>query len=183
YSRVVIGMVDSFCTDLAGNQFRRTNGSNIVIHFVLVDIWTSVPSYELEIYGVPRTVLATKPYELEIYGVPRTVLATNKMEKLEMFLDFSIMNSTEQILKVLHVNSRSLIPVHNGSLGNRRLVFKLKNTLETEIIAVELQAELLIGITGTPVSPVASLTFLYGISCHTSHIQMKFLKFRSFFFI
>ncbi|GAV64271.1 hypothetical protein CFOL_v3_07789 [Cephalotus follicularis] len=150
YGRVVIGMVDSFCTDLAGNQFRRTNGSIIVIHFdrrpVLVDLWTSVPSYELEINGVPRTVLAT-----------------NKLEKLEMFLDFSIpiMNSTEQILKVLHVNSRSLIPVHNGSLGNRRFVFKLKNTLETEIITVELQAELLIGITGTPVSPVASLTFLY----------------------
>ena len=77
---------------------------------VLVDLWTSVPSYELVINGVPRTVLAT-----------------NKMEDITIFLDFSIpiINSTEQILHALHVNSGNLIPIHGKTRGNRRFVFEV----------------------------------------------------------
>ncbi|KAJ0113035.1 hypothetical protein Patl1_03037 [Pistacia atlantica] len=73
---------------------------------ILVDLWMSLPAYELEFNGVPRTVLST-----------------SKMEDLELFLDFSIpiMNSTEQVLKAFCLNS------------------------------------------GTPASPVPSLTFLYGM--------------------
>ncbi|XP_030953566.1 uncharacterized protein LOC115976435 isoform X2 [Quercus lobata] len=150
YGRIVITMADNFCTDQAGNHFTRSNGSTIIIHFdrrpVLVDLWTSVPSYELVINGVPRTVLAT-----------------NKMEDIAIFLDFSIpiINSTEQILNALHVNSGSLIPIHGKIHGNRRFVFELKKISRTEIISVELQAGSIIGRTGTPVSSVASITFLY----------------------
>ncbi|KAM3713300.1 hypothetical protein ACJW31_01G244600 [Castanea mollissima] len=150
YGRIVIRMADNFCTDQAGNHFTRSNGSTIIIHFdrrpVLVDLWTSVPSYELVINGVPRTVLAT-----------------NKMEDITIFLDFSIpiINSTEQILNALHVNSGSLIPIHGKIHGNRRFVFELKKISRTEIVSVELQAGSIIGRTGTPVSSVASITFLY----------------------
>ncbi|KAK9225475.1 hypothetical protein WN943_010517 [Citrus x changshan-huyou] len=105
YGRVVIGMADKFCTDIAGNAFTRTNGSIIVIRFdrrpVLVDLWVSIPAYELEFNGVSRTVLAS-----------------NKLEDL-------------------------------------------KDIPQTEIITLALQASFLLGITGTPVSPVPSLIFLY----------------------
>lgn len=75
---------------------------------VLVDLWASVPSYELEINGVLRTVFAT-----------------NRVEDLEMFLDFSIpvMNSTEEILNVLHVNSGHLVPLPDRTHANRRFAF------------------------------------------------------------
>lgn len=82
---------------------------------VLVDLWTSVPSYELMINGVPRTVLAT-----------------NKMEDITIFLDFSIpiINSTEQILNALHVNSGSLIPIHGKIHRNRRFVFEVSRKFQ-----------------------------------------------------
>ncbi|XVE84161.1 hypothetical protein DITRI_Ditri16bG0147500 [Diplodiscus trichospermus] len=151
YGRVVVRMADGFCKDRAGNNFRRSNASTIIIHFdrrpVLADLWSSVPSYELAFNGVPRTVFAT-----------------NRTDDLEVYLDFSIpvINSTEQILTALGVNSGSLIPVHERTHGNSRFHFSLKNiAAETEIITVKLQAGLLIGKTGNPVSPVSPLTFLY----------------------
>ena len=42
-------------------------------------------------------------------------------------------------------------------------ILQLKNTSRTEIITVELQATSILGRTGTPVSPVAPITFLYGM--------------------
>ncbi|KAI8017251.1 hypothetical protein LOK49_LG04G03527 [Camellia lanceoleosa] len=153
YARVIIEMADNFCTDQAGNQFTRTNGSIFIFHLdrrpVQVDLWMSVPSYELVINGVPRTIIAT-----------------NKMEDLKVFLDFSspIINSTEQILSALHVNSGNFVPSHSVNHGNRGFVFELKNISGTEIVIVELEAASVIGRTGTPVSPVAPITFLYDSS-------------------
>ncbi|GAY61077.1 hypothetical protein CUMW_206970 [Citrus unshiu] len=140
----------SWFIDIAGNAFTRTNGSIIVIRFdrrpVLVDLWVSIPAYELEFNGVSRTVLAS-----------------NKLEDVKIFLDFSIpiMNSTEQILDIFRLNSGNLIAVHGRRRVNRRFVFKLKDIPQTEIITLALQASFLLGITGTPVSPVPSLIFLY----------------------
>ncbi|XP_057982291.1 uncharacterized protein LOC131167504 [Malania oleifera] len=129
---------------------------------VQLDWWTSVPSYELGINGVPRTVLAT-----------------NKMENLEFFLDFSnqIANTTEQVLKALHVNSGNLIAIRGKSHRNRRFVFKLNNISETEIITVRLQAASLISMTGTPVTPAAPIIFLYdstkpGVALSTSSAKV-----------
>lgn len=80
-----------------------------------VDLWMSAPSYMLEINGVPRTILAT-----------------NKIEDVEIFLDFSkpVANSTQQILKALLVNSGNLIADHDQSSGNRRFVFKVSTELQ-----------------------------------------------------
>ncbi|PON61303.1 Transmembrane protein [Parasponia andersonii] len=150
--RVVIGIADNICTDQAGNNFTRTNGSSIIIHFdrgpLLVDFWTAVPSYELVINGVPRTVLAT-----------------NKIEDLKIFLAFNIPvgNTTEQILNALRVNRGSLVHINGTNQGNRRFAFELNVTARTEIITVELQSHLIIGRTGTPVSPAPSITFVYDL--------------------
>ncbi|KAJ8634194.1 hypothetical protein MRB53_027530 [Persea americana] len=149
YGRVVVKMEDRFCTDQAGNLFTRKN-SSIVIHFdrrpVYVDLWTSVPSYELQISRVLRTVIAT-----------------NKTEDLEIFLEFSdpVMNSTGDIMNVLHANAGYFLPLPSGIHGNRRFGFKLKNVSGTEIITVKLHSTWLIGRSGTAVSPVVPIVFLY----------------------
>ncbi|KAK9120096.1 hypothetical protein Scep_018189 [Stephania cephalantha] len=150
YERVTIKMADDFCTDEAGNRFTKTNGSVLVVHYdrrpVLVDIWTSVPSYELEIDKVMRTVYAA-----------------NKLEDLEIFLDFSdcVVNSTEEILSVLSANAGTFVPVHTQNHRNRRFTFKLKNISRLSIITVKLQAESVIARSGTPISYVSPVTFLY----------------------
>ncbi|KAL2320299.1 hypothetical protein Fmac_029268 [Flemingia macrophylla] len=152
YGRVVITMAENTCIDQAGNHFIRTNDSTLTVHFdrrpVMVDFWTSVPSYELKINGIPRTVVAT-----------------SKPEDLIIFLDFSIpiRNSTEQVLNALHVNSGVLTPLHGRSNGTRGFSFNLKNISRTMIIKIELQAASILGRTGTPVSPVAPITFLYDL--------------------
>lgn len=83
---------------------------------VTVDFWTAVPSYELVIDGVPRTVLAT-----------------NKIEDLKIFLDFSIpiVNSTEQILNVLELNRANLVPTNSRNQGNRRFTFEVRNKVHS----------------------------------------------------
>lgn len=98
-----------------------------------------------------------------INGVPRTVFAINKINEIKIFLDFSIpvVNSTEQIINLAHVNSGEIVSIRDRNHGNRRFVFALKNIPVTKIITVELQASLIIGKTGTPVSPVSPLIFLY----------------------
>ncbi|KAL4307642.1 hypothetical protein AHAS_Ahas16G0298700 [Arachis hypogaea] len=80
-----------------------------------------------------------------------------------IFLDFSIpiRNSTEQILRALHVNSSILTPFHDRSNEARRFSFMLNNISRTEIITIELQATSILGRTGIPVSPVAPITFLF----------------------
>ncbi|XP_028772478.1 uncharacterized protein LOC114729614 [Neltuma alba] len=162
YGRAVIQLADNICADQAGNRFNRTNSSSLTIHFdrrpVTVDIWTSVPSYELVINKVPRTVIAT-----------------SKTEDLIIFLDFStpLRNSTKQILNTLRVNSGTLVPFHVRQNETRRFAFKLKNISGTEIITAELLASSIFGRTGTPVSPVSPITFLYdsmkpGVTLRTS---------------
>ena len=75
--------------------------------------------------------MSVPSYELVLNGVPRTVIATNKMEDLRVFLDFSspIINSTEQILTALRVNSGHFIP-SEGRNGNRRFGFEVSFELQ-----------------------------------------------------
>ncbi|KAE8695611.1 Detected protein of unknown function [Hibiscus syriacus] len=82
----------------------------------------------------------------------------------------SVINSTEQILNALDVNFGSLIPVNQRTHGNSRFAFSLKNIApKTEIITVKLQAGLLIGRTGTPVSLLTHLhSSMPGIGLSTS---------------
>lgn len=81
---------------------------------VLADLWTSVPAYELVMNGVPRTVFAS-----------------NKMEDLKIFLGFSIpiINTTEQVLNALIVNSGNLVPIHRRNQGYRQFSFQVSRKL------------------------------------------------------
>ncbi|OIW02968.1 hypothetical protein TanjilG_13605 [Lupinus angustifolius] len=153
HGRAVITLEDNTCSDQAGNKFLRTNDSTLIIHFdrrpVMVDFWTSVPSSMMKINSIPRTIVAT-----------------SKPEDLIIFLDFSIplRNSTEQIRNALNVNSGALTRFHGRSNETRRFAFKLKNISRTEIITVKLQATSILGKTGTHVSPVDPITFLYDLT-------------------
>ncbi|KAG9445995.1 hypothetical protein H6P81_012123 [Aristolochia fimbriata] len=150
FGRVVVRLADRFCTDHAENAFTRTNSSITIIHFdrrpVNVDMWTSVPSYELEISHIPRTILAT-----------------NKVKDLKIFLDFSdpIVNSTNDILAALEVSEGQLTPIHGGSHGNRRFGFEVRIVSETQIVTVKLESSSLIGRSGAHVSPVEPVVFLF----------------------
>lgn len=81
---------------------------------VLADLWTSVPAYELVMNGFPRTVFAS-----------------NKMEDLKIFLGFSIpiINTTEQVLNALIVNSGNLVPIHRRNQGYRQFSFQVSGKL------------------------------------------------------
>ena len=105
-----------------------------------VDMWTSVPSYELVLNGVPRTVLAT-----------------NKMEDLKLFLDFSIpiLNSTQDILNALQVNSGNIIPIHDRNEGNRRFDFEVSSKLQFCVINVIIVVYLFIFLGAVPVPETA----------------------------
>ncbi|KAF4397482.1 hypothetical protein G4B88_027222 [Cannabis sativa] len=102
-------------------------------------------------------------YELVLNGVPRTVLATNKKEDLKIFLDFRIpiVNTTDQIANALQVNMGNLVPIYSTNQANRRFAFHLNVTVSTVIIKVEFQSHLIISKTGTPVSPADLITFVY----------------------
>ncbi|XP_010554111.1 PREDICTED: uncharacterized protein LOC104823982 isoform X3 [Tarenaya hassleriana] len=148
--RGVVTMRDRICTDMAGNDFRRTNSSVLVVHFdrrpVLADLWTSVPSYQLNINEVPRTVFAT-----------------NKMSELKFFLNFSIpvLNTTDEVLDAFSVSSGGLISVQDLDNRTHWFAFALKNVTKTGIITIKLNTGLIIGKTGTPVSAVSPLILLY----------------------
>ncbi|XP_026383362.1 uncharacterized protein LOC113278845 [Papaver somniferum] len=161
--RVVVKMADMFCTDEAGNQFKRTNKSVLILHFdrrpVDMVLWTTIPSYKLKIGEVPRTVLAT-----------------NKLEDLEFYLDFSspVVNSTADILSVLHANFGSLVPIKTKGHGGRRFVFRLVNVTKTDIFTVKVQPSFIIRQSGTAASSVEPIAFLYDITRPSVRLTTKF---------
>lgn len=81
-----------------------------------MDFWTLVPSYELQIGQVLRTVLAT-----------------NKVEELQIFLDFSdsVLNSTQEVLSAMEASTGNLVPVASGSHANRRFAFQVNQLQPT----------------------------------------------------
>lgn len=152
YGRVVLVTDKGFCRDAAGNQFTRTAGSSFYLHFdrrnVYVDLRTHIPEQLLQL---DNTV--------------RSVQATNKYKNLKLYLYFTepIVNTSAQVLKSLQVSQGSLISAtsNNDSLGNRRFGFQLVDLSEIAIVTVRLDSELVLTRQGTPVSPVAPVTFLF----------------------
>ncbi|KAL5717574.1 hypothetical protein ACHQM5_010557 [Ranunculus cassubicifolius] len=150
YGHVVIKMVDNFCKDVAGNQFKSTDDSVTSVTIdrrpVTVDLWTTVPSYEMKINKVPRTVFAT-----------------NTTEDMEICLDFSdpVVNSTKEIISALHTNVGNFIAVHSKTHGNRRFIFKLTGVHTVKIVIVKLESGSIIGRSGTSVSDVSPVVFMY----------------------
>ncbi|KAK1319183.1 hypothetical protein QJS10_CPB04g00253 [Acorus calamus] len=150
YGRMVIRLADKFCTDDAGNLFKRTNDSVLTLHFdkrpLRTNLWSLIPSYELEIGGTPRTVLAT-----------------NKVKDLQFFVDFSgpVLNSTKDIQRILVSSTGHFVPIKGGSRGKLRFVYQLRNVKGTRIITVEPQSASLIGQSGAVVTLHTHIVFLY----------------------
>ncbi|KAK1270816.1 hypothetical protein QJS04_geneDACA012623 [Acorus gramineus] len=150
YGRIVIRLADKFCTDDAGNLFRRTTDSVLTLHFdkrpLRTNLWCLIPSYELEIGGTPRTVLAT-----------------NKVKDLQFFVDFSgpMLNSTKDIQRILVSSAGHFVPIKGGSRGKLRFVYQLRNVKGTRIITVEPQSASLIGQSGAVVTLHTHIVFLY----------------------
>ncbi|KAH6770632.1 transmembrane protein [Perilla frutescens var. hirtella] len=150
YGRLILIMDKDFCSDSAGNQFKRTDNSSIFIRFdrrsVLVNMRTHIPERLLQISSETRTILAT-----------------NKDKFLKIYLYFTepVMNSSAEILNSMNINQGSLVPISGSSRGQRRFGYQFTNVSDLAIVTLSLQSNLVISRQGTPVAPVSPITFLY----------------------
>lgn len=103
---------------------------------------------------------------LQLDNSVRSVQATNKQKNLKLFLYFTepIVNTSTQVLKSLQISEGSLVSAtgNNDSLGNRRFGFQLVNISDIAIVTARLDSRLVFSRQGTPVSPIAPVTFLFG---------------------
>lgn len=79
-----------------------------------------------QVYAELRTLIPS--YELEIGKVPRTVLATNRTEEMKFIVFFRIpvINSTNDILNALQANVGHFVPVPTATYGNRHFCFEVR---------------------------------------------------------
>ncbi|KAF5957523.1 hypothetical protein HYC85_004748 [Camellia sinensis] len=151
HGRVILVMDKNFCTDSAGNKFTRTSNSSFLLHFdrrsVFVNLRTHVPEKLLQLNSEMRTVQATNNYEsLKVY----------------LYFTESVLNSSTEMLNSLNTSQGSLLPITGNSLRNRRFGFMVVEDISsTCIVTVSLNSSIIISRQGTPVSPVAPVTFLY----------------------
>uniref|UniRef100_A0A5B7CA54 Bacterial Ig-like domain-containing protein n=1 Tax=Davidia involucrata TaxID=16924 RepID=A0A5B7CA54_DAVIN len=150
YGRVILVMDTNFCTDKAGNKFTRTANSSFFVHFDRRSVFVNLRTH------VPQTLL-------QLNGETRTVQATNNYKNLKVYLYFSepVLNTSAEILKSLHTSQGSFLPISGNSLRNRRFGFQVEDISSMAIVTVSLDSNLTLGRHGTPVSPVAPVTFLY----------------------
>ncbi|XP_057988519.1 uncharacterized protein LOC110668129 isoform X3 [Hevea brasiliensis] len=143
-------MDKNFCTDTAGNTFTRVANSSFYVHFDRRSVFV-----ELRIH-VPEKLL-------QLENQTRTVQATNNYDKLNVYLYFSqpVLNSSAEILDSLNVSEGSLVPISGENLGNRRFGFQVVNVSSIAIITVDIHPNSIISRSGTPVSSIAPVTFLY----------------------
>ncbi|PWA81168.1 hypothetical protein CTI12_AA189050 [Artemisia annua] len=152
YGRVVLVTDKGFCKDAAGNQFTRTKASWFFVHFdrrdVYVDLRTRIPEQLL-------------PLDNNV----RLVQATNKPKNLKLYLYFTqpIVNTSAEVLKSITVNQGSLISAtsNNDTLGNRRFGFQFVDVANVAIVTARLDSGSVLTRQGTPVSPIAPVTFLF----------------------
>ncbi|TMX04693.1 hypothetical protein EJD97_005775 [Solanum chilense] len=150
YGRVILVMDKNFCSDPAGNKFKRTDNSSLFIHFdrrtVFADIRTHIPERLLQIDSEMRTVRAT-----------------NSTENMEVYLYFNepISNSSTDILNSLSISQGLLTPISGNSFGERRFGFQVRGISQTAIVTLRVRSDLILSWQGTPIAPVAPVTFLY----------------------
>ncbi|KAD2806044.1 hypothetical protein R6Q59_028973 [Mikania micrantha] len=152
YGRTVLVTNEQLCKDAAGNQFTRTTGSSFLVHFDRRNVYV-----DLRIH-IPKQLL-------KLDNNVRTVQATNKYKNLKLYVYFTqpIVNTSTEVLKSLKVSQGSLVSTsnNNDSLGNRRFGFQLMGIFDVAIVTARLESGLLLSRQGTPISPVAPVTFLF----------------------
>ncbi|KAM7465314.1 hypothetical protein LguiB_012876 [Lonicera macranthoides] len=150
FGRVVLVMDKKFCTDAAGNNFARTENSSFFVHFDRRSVFANLRTH------VPEQLL-------QIDSETRTVQATNRHKNLKVYLYFTspVLNSSAEILNSVHTSQGSLLPISGNTFENRRFGFQFKDIYGMAIVTVSLDSNLILSRQGTPVSPVAPVTFLY----------------------
>ncbi|KAK9066471.1 hypothetical protein SSX86_013793 [Deinandra increscens subsp. villosa] len=162
YGRVVLVPDKGICRDAAGNQFTRSSGSRIWVHFdrrnVDVDLRTHI-----------------RERLLQLDNNFRSVQVTNKYKNLKLYLYFTqpIVNTSTEVLKSLKVSQGSLVLAtsNNDSLGNRRFGFQFVDIPDTAIVTAGLDSGSLLTRQGTPVSTVAPVTFLF--DTHRPYVRLS----------
>ncbi|CAL9127599.1 unnamed protein product, partial [Musa acuminata var. zebrina] len=150
FGRLVLVMDKGFCMDSAGNSFERTSNSSFILHFdrrsVFMNLTTHIPKKSLQLNGKLRTAEATNTYK-----------------GLKIYLSFSepVLNSSEEILGLLHSTSGSLIPTKRNSLGNRRFGYLVRSISSMTVVTISCDTNNIISRQGTPISPSDPITFLY----------------------
>ncbi|XP_042498422.1 uncharacterized protein LOC122076880 [Macadamia integrifolia] len=150
YGRIIVVMDTNFCTDSAGNPFTRSANSSFFVHFDRRNVFLNLRT------GIPKQLL-------QINGETRTVEATNNSKNLKLYLYFSdpVLNSSAEILASLQMSQGLLLPTNGNSLGNRRFSFLVKNISNVSVVTISFNSSSIISRHGTPVSPIAPVTFLY----------------------
>ncbi|KAL4634077.1 hypothetical protein ACB092_04G171300 [Castanea dentata] len=160
YGRVILVMDKNFCTDSAGNKFTRNQNYTFNVHFDRRSMFVNFTTH------VPERLL-------QLNGETRLVRATNNCIKLRMCLTFpepvlnssaEILNSIKvQILYALQLNQGTLLPlaVSKQHPGHRRFEYKAATCISgMAIVTVNINSTI-ICISGTPVSQVEPITFIY----------------------
>ncbi|XWS60752.1 hypothetical protein CRYUN_Cryun07bG0062900 [Craigia yunnanensis] len=162
YGRLVLVMDRDFCTDAAGNTFTRSANSSFYVHFDRRSIFVNLRAH------VPEKLL-------QLNSEIRTVQATNNYYNLKVYLYFSapILNSSVEILSSLNMSLGTLLPISGEHHGNRRFGFLVANISNIAIIKLSLNPNSTISRQGTPVSPVAPVTFLYGTNSQRTVVRLS----------
>ncbi|KAL3696418.1 hypothetical protein R1sor_010494 [Riccia sorocarpa] len=148
--KVLIAMQRDFCTDAAGNVFRRNVNSSFTVRFdrsiPTVNMWTPI-----------------QDAQVQIHNEFRTISATNNSDDLIIYLDFSesMITTTAQLLKALRTTDGVFSSTNRKSHGNRRFGFLLSNVSDLSIITVTLPANTSFSRFNTPVVNAVNITFLY----------------------
>ncbi|XP_075660538.1 uncharacterized protein LOC142630426 isoform X3 [Castanea sativa] len=153
-------MDNNFCTDSAGNRFTRNPNSTFHVHFDRRSMFVNFTTH------VPERLL-------QLNGETRLVRATNSCIKLRVCLTFPepVLNSSAEILNSLKVQILYALQLSRGTLlplavskqhpGHRRFEYKAATCIsDMAIVTVNINSTI-ICISGTPVSPVEPITFLY----------------------
>ncbi|XP_042417952.1 uncharacterized protein LOC122006490 [Zingiber officinale] len=150
YGRLVLVMDRGFCKDVSGNTFKRTSNSSFIVHFDRRSVLMSLET------GIPKKILQLK-------GEIRTAEATNIAKDLRIYLSFSepVLNSSEELLGILHTSNGLLVPTNRSTHGNRRFGYIAQNIPSMAVITVLCDTSKIISRQGTPVSPSDPITFLY----------------------
>ncbi|XP_077244190.1 uncharacterized protein LOC143884473 isoform X2 [Tasmannia lanceolata] len=150
FGRVVLVMDKDFCTDTAGNRFRRTTNSSFFLHFDRRSVFVNLTTH------IPEKLL-------QLNSETRTVQATNKVEDLRVYLYFSepVLNSSAEVLSVLHSSIGFLFPTNGRTLGNRRFGYLVKDISSIAVVTISLDTKSIISRQGTAVSPIDPVSFLY----------------------
>ncbi|XP_064949360.1 uncharacterized protein LOC103997595 isoform X3 [Musa acuminata AAA Group] len=150
FGRLVLVMDKGFCTDNAGNTFKRTSNSSFILHFDRRSVFMNMTTH------ITQRLL-------QLNGEIRTAEATNTAKDLRIYLSFSepVLNSSEEILGLLHASSGLLVPTNRNNLGNRRFGYIVHNISSMTVVTITCDANKIISRQGTPISLSDPITFLY----------------------